>query len=307
VVVSNPAGTVTSSNATLAVIFQFNPLVGNATTVALGQEHSLALRSDGSVWSWGINQTGQMGNGVAGSAFPLRVSGVSNIVSLAAGWNHSLAVGSNGMVWAWGTNDGGQLGNGFNTNSPTPVQAGAGILTNAIAVSGGMSHSLALLANGRVMAWGTNSVYELGNGTSTSSATPVFVSALSNIVKISAGAYHSAALDSNGVVWCWGYGGYGQLGQGSTSSSSTPIKVLSNVVAVAAGLYHTLALQSNGTVWAWGDNYYGELGLGTTVNADAPTQIAALSGVQAIGGRSLHIRRRPCQRPMLHLGLRQRR
>ena len=283
VVVTNLAGTVTSSNATLAVIFQFNPLVGNGATVAIGQEHCLALRSDGSVWSWGNNQAGQMGNGAANCVFPLRVSGVSNVVGLAAGWNHSLAVEANGTVWTWGTNDGGQLGNGFNTNSPTPIQAGAGVLTNAIAVSGGMSHSLALLANGRVMAWGTNSVYELGNGTSTSSATPVFVSNLTSIIKISAGAYHSAALDSNGVVWCWGYGHYGQIGKGNSNSYNTPVSVLSNVVAVAAGLYHTLALQSNGTVWAWGDNSYGELGLGTTFNADAPTQITALSGVQAIG------------------------
>ena len=248
--------------------------------IAAGQRHCLALRSDGSVWSWGTNQFGQMGNGVSNSVFPLRVSSISNVIGIAAGWNHSLAI-SNGTVWAWGTNDGGQLGNGATTNSPTPVHVA--IISNAIAVSGGVSHSLALLANGRVVAWGTNSLDELGTGNTTSTNQPVLVTNLTNIVKISAGAYHSAALDSNGVLWCWGYGAYGQLGQGSTSSSITPINVLSNVVAVAAGYYHTLALQSNGTVWAWGDNANGELGLGTTTSVHVPTKITALSGVQAVG------------------------
>ena len=152
VVVTNLAGTVTSSNATLAVIFQFNPLVGNVTTVAIGQEHCLALRSDGSVWSWGNNQAGQMGNGAA-DVFPLRVSGVSNVVSLAAGLNDSLAVEATGRL-GLGTNDEGQLGNGFNTNSPTPCRSRGRDTHQCDCGERGDQPSLALLANGRVMAWG---------------------------------------------------------------------------------------------------------------------------------------------------------
>lgn len=130
---------------------------GQMTTlgIAAGQSQALALRSDGSVWTWGTNQVGEMGiSNLTGSYYPLRIPGLTNVTGIAAGWQHSLAVEGNGTVWTWGTNNGGQLGNG-NSNSAVPVQVSG--ITNAVAVSGGFAHSLALLANGQVLAWGTNS------------------------------------------------------------------------------------------------------------------------------------------------------
>jgi len=255
------------------------------TTVGIsgGQNHALALRSDGSVWSWGTNNTGQMGNTVSNSPFPVRVSGVTNAVGIGAGWNHSLAAQANGLVFAWGTNDSGQLGNGTTTTpSAVPVQVTG--ITNAIAVSGGQSHSLALLSNGQVMAWGLNSSDQLGKGSTSPSSTnqPILVSNLTGIIKISAGANHSAALDTNGVVWCWGAGSTGRIGNGQTTNVPLPLKVLSNVVDVVAGYEHTIALKSDGTVWTWGDNANGELGIGNTTDQSVPTLVSNLSGVQAI-------------------------
>jgi RHS repeat-associated protein len=254
----------------------------NTVSVSAGQDHALALRSDGSVWSWGTNQTGQLGTGLSNSVFPVRVSGVSGVVGIGAGWNHSLAVQTNGTVWAWGTNDSGQLGNGTSTPTNVPVQVTR--ITNAIAVSGGLSHSLALLANGQVMSWGLNSSDQLGKGSTSPSSTnqPIFVTNLTGIIKISAGANHSATLDTNGVVWCWGAGSTGRIGNGQTTNVPVPLRVLSNVVDVVAGYEHTIALKSDGTVWIWGDNTYGELGIGNTTASSTPTQVTNLSGAQAI-------------------------
>jgi len=291
VVVSNSAGTATSSNATLTVNFQFNPAVGNATTLAIaaGQGHALALRSDGTVWAWGANHYGQLGvPGVSFAEFPMRVAGLSNIVSIAAGADHSLAVQSNGHVWAWGANESGQLGNGNFTSSTVPVSV-AGI-TNAVAVAGGGfegqgSHSLALLSSGMVMAWGTNADGQLGNGTQTTSDVPVSVSGLSNVTQIKAGTFHSMALDTNGQVWCWGFGSLGQMGNGMTYSYLNAIQTpnLNHIVSISAGGGHNLALKSDGTLWAWGYNADGELGLGNTNNSLTATQVANLSRVAAIG------------------------
>jgi len=256
---------------------------GQMTTlgIAAGQSQALALRSDGSVWTWGTNQVGEMGiSGLTGSYFPLRIAGVSNATGIAAGWQHSLAVENNGTIWAWGDNSGGELGYA-GTNSPVPTQV-AGI-TNAVAVSGGYDFSLALLANGQVLAWGTNSVGQFGNGNTTSSSQPVLVSGLTNAIKVAAGGYHGMALDASGVVWCWGYGGYGEIGNGANSIAYTPVAVMSNVVDIAAGAFHTIALRNDGTVWVWGLGNNGQLGLGNTGNVNIPTLVSSLSGVSAIG------------------------
>jgi YD repeat-containing protein len=249
--------------------------------IAAGQSQALALRSDGSVWTWGTNLVGEMGiSNLTGSYFPLRISGVSNVTGIAAGWQHSLAVENNGTVWAWGANNGGELGNG-NNNSAVPVQVSG--ITNAVAVSGGFAHSLALLSNGQVMAWGTNAQGQLGNGTYNSTNQPIFVTGLTNAIKVVAGGYHSVALDASGVVWCWGYGYDGEIGNGHNNFTPTPVAVLSNIVDIAAGAKHSVALKNDGTVWAWGYNGNGQLGLGNTIATNVPTLVSSISGAQAIG------------------------
>ncbi len=272
----------------LCCLLLFSPVILHADSwqmttlgIAAGQSQALALRSDGSVWTWGTNQVGEMGiSNLTGSYFPLRISGVSNATGIAAGWQHSLAVENNGTVWAWGDNSGGELGNG-NSNSVVPVQVTG--ITNAVAVSGGYAYSLALLANGQVLAWGTNYVAELGNGTTSSTSQPAPVSNLTNVVEVVAGGYHSVALDANGIVWCWGYGGYGEIGNGANNTAYTPVAVMSNVVGIAAGAFHTVALKNDGRVWVWGSGNNGQLGLGNTANVNVPTLVSGLTGASAIG------------------------
>jgi len=260
----------------------------NVIAVAGGEYHSLAVQSGGTVWGWGYNAVGQLGDGTTDTgSTPVQVSGLSGAVAVACGGLHSLALQSGGAVWAWGDNDYGTLGNGTTNNSPTPVQVTG--LSGISAVAAGFSHSLAVKSDGTVWAWGNNTEGQLGNGTTNNySSTPIQVSDLSGVIAVAGGDHHSLALKYDGTVWAWGENLLGELGNGSTNSSSTPVQVsgLSGVIAIASGYLHSLALKHDGTVWAWGDNNYGELGNGSTNTSSTPVQVSSLSGVVSVAGGS---------------------
>jgi alpha-tubulin suppressor-like RCC1 family protein len=265
--------------------------------IAGGFTYSLALRRDGTVWAWGVDTSGQLGDGTIGApnerTSPVRVVGLTNVTAIAAGAYHNLALKSDGTVWAWGYDLQGQLGDGIigdGAGGPgdraTPSQVvGLGGVT---AISAGNGHSLALKADGTVWSWGANDFGQLGNGDSGSPfnlddadlATPVQVVGLSSVTAIAAGDSHSLALKSNGTVWAWGKYAI------STAVVVTPRQVvgLVGVTAIAAGYGHSLALVADGTVWAWGFDYQGQLGDGTAdSNFHAvATQVVGLSGVAAI-------------------------
>jgi alpha-tubulin suppressor-like RCC1 family protein len=218
--------------------------------------------------------------------------------SMAVGSTHTCALLSNGTVECWGNNANGDLGNGTTTTSSTPVQVsgvgGIGFLSGVMAIAAGDGHTCALVSGGSVDCWGYNGNGELGNGTTTSSGTPVQVSAVSGdgllngVTAIAAGTFQTCALLSGGTVDCWGYNGDGELGNGTTTNSSTPVQVggvggaLSGVIAIATGGYHTCALVSSGGADCWGDNEFGELGNGTTTNSSTPVQVSAVGGTGAL-------------------------
>ena len=257
------------------------------SVIGAGEMHSLAVRSDGSIWAWGSNAHGELGDGTDEERHtPVRLSGLSNVSSVATEWVHSLALRDDGTVWAWGDNEYGQLGDGTTTARTSPVRVSE--LSDITAIAVGGSHSLALRNDGRVWAWGMGG--RLGDGTNADRPVPVPVIGLDNVVAIDAGSAHSLALRSDGSVWAWGVNGGGQLGDGSTTTRLTPVQVsgVSGATVIAAGGAHSLAVLANGTVWAWGWNEQGQLGDSTSTHRMTPVRVSGLNEVKHIAAGLQH-------------------
>ena len=240
--------------------------------ISVGRDHSLCIRSDGSLWAWGYNGTGQLGTGdTVNRSTPVRVGGDNDWKMVSAGLHHSLGIRTDGTLWAWGYNGAGRLGTGDIVNKSTPVQVG--YYDDWMMVSAGKSHSLGIRSyhtHGTLWAWGDNSSGQLGTGDTVNKSTPVRVGGDNNWKVVSAGYGHSLGIRSDGTLWAWGDNSSGQLGTGDTVSKSTPVQVgyynyYHDWKMVSAGGKHSLGIRSDGSLWAWGDNSLGQLGLGDTV------------------------------------------
>ena len=258
------------------------PGLSGVIQVASGAAFSLALRSDGTVWSWGTNDEGQLGDGTFTSRTrPVQVRGLTGVRQIAAGFLDGLALLRDGTVRAWGSNDGGQLGDGTMTDNPTPVTVVG--LTGVTQLGSDGDSTLALLAGGSVRAWGWNTFGQLGDGTTTNRPTPVPVPGLPVVQQVSI-SDHAVALLADGTVRTWGFNQYGELGDGTTNDRLTPGPgpALPPVIQVSAGLIHTLVLLADGTVRAWGSNLEGQLGDGTFTDRHTPVPVPGLSNVRRI-------------------------
>ncbi len=252
--------------------------------ISTGEYYSEALLVDGTLWAWGRNNYGQLGDGsTVDRATPIQISLINSVKAVSCGLNHTLALKADGTVWAWGYNNYGQLGNGETINRGAPVSV-SGLTSVKQVISASNAYSVALKEDGTVWAWGLNSNGQLGDGTTVSKSTPVQVKGLSSIKSISCSSTFCIALKSDGTVWSWGNNQYGQLGDGTTISRTVPVQVsgLTSVKKVVVGLYYCLALKEDGSVWSWGYNAHGELGDGYKVNRSAPVQISQLNSVNDI-------------------------
>lgn len=260
-----------------------------ATAIAGGGEHTIALKSNGTLWTWGDNNFYQLGLGNrTGRRSPIQVGTDTNWQAIAAGLHHSLALKDNGTLWAWGFNNFGQLGVGDILSRSSPVQVGTG--SNWQAIIAGLHHTMALKKDGTLWAWGFNEYGQLGLGDTNDRDLPVRVGAANNWTAITTGYDHTIALKDNGTLWTWGDNIYGQLGLGDTNERHAPVQISTDTTwqAIAAGRDYSIALATNGTLWVWGRNDYSQLGLGNTLNRTSPTRVGKDTDWQAIAAGWYH-------------------
>lgn len=269
----------------------FNPIkseIGTETDwkeVEAGLEHSLALKNNGTLWAWGSNFWGMLGDGTRlNRASPVQIGTDSNWSKVSANGTFTLALKSDGTIWGWGWNTFGQIGDGSFTMRLIPTQIGSD--TDWIDISAGQTHGMAIKNNGTLWAWGSHQFGQLGVGdtTFTSINFPIQVGSSADWKIISSGRTFTLAIKKDGSLWSWGQNDFGQLGNGTSfGSTRVPKQIGSDTdwVGIATGDIHSMALKSDGTRWAWGSNGSGSnssgsrgaLGDGTIINKNIPIQI----------------------------------
>lgn len=259
--------------------------LNNVVEIAGGGSHFMALRSDGTIWAWGSNAYGQLGDGTTvSSGTPVQVLGLNQVVAITAGWDHSLALLADGSVWGWGDNVFGQLSTDVSRSTQLSPIQISG-LSGIVSISAGNYHSVALHVDGSVWVWGNDSHGVLGTGQSRGQAfPPVRLASPTGVVQVISGGSHILARRSDGTLWAWGSNGAGQVGSGVSSSISVPIQVLTSVESIGAGNSCSYAVRMDGTLWAWGYNDYGQLGDGSTTDRLTPVQIVGQTAVAHTSG-----------------------
>ena len=274
------------------------------TRIAVAYNHALAIADDGTVYSWGKNTSGQLGDGsYINQLVPVLIdtSGIAGskiFISVAAGNSFSLGVTEDGILYSWGENSfTNKLGDGSGVNQSSPVLVSTSNIASGakfVSVAAGSEHALALATDGSLYGWGSNWQGMIGDGTRTSRPIPVLVPtgvpmSGDSVVAISAGSYHSIALTAGGDVFTWGSGGSGSLGNGGRSGANTPTAVITSNLpegavfySIAAGSNNSLAITSNGELYSWGYNGDGQLGIGLPPLVQ-PTPLAVSTSSLPVG------------------------
>ena len=235
-----------------------------------GHSYTMAIRADGSLWSWGHNHSGQLGDETwPGRHLPARVRLDTDWISVSAGDNNTIAIGVDGSLWTWGA------GFGF-------AGGQVGTDTDWVSVSAGSGYKMAIRTDRSLWAWGANNHGQLGDGTTENRHAPIQIGLDTDWASVSAGDTHTMAIRTDGSLWAWGTNISGELGDGTTEDRHTPIRIGldSDWVSVSAGARvgwigasYTVAIRLDGSLWAWGSNFQGQLGDGTFENRHTPVQI----------------------------------
>ena len=258
--------------------------------IAAGATSSLAIKQDGSLWSWGA---GTQADGTRVNNYE-PVWMMNDVVAVSAS-SHYAAIKSDGSLWLWGSNVSGVIGDGTRTilgsgsdipigqpiprlednDRHTPVR----IMDNVIAVSTSVSRTMAITSDGGLWAW--------GSAAEEPRLTPVRI--MDDVIQVSAGNEHTMAITADRQLWAWGGNRSGQLGDGTRESRNSPVMIMDDVIAVSAGNDHTMAIRSDNSLWAWGENSHQELGIATE-EVHNPNPVKVLEGVTAVsaGNRVTH-------------------
>jgi alpha-tubulin suppressor-like RCC1 family protein len=254
-----------------------------------GAESSVGIKTDGTMWVWGVNGSGQLGQGdTIWRSSPVQVGALTNWAFAAFGSGMCAAIKTDGTLWTWGTNSNGRLGLGNTTYYSSPKQVGG--LTNWKQICPSNGNCFAVKTDGTMWSWGDNQVVgPLGLGNTTAYSSPKQIGGLTTWVKVSAKTTGCFALKTDGTVWGWGYNsGYaaGELGLGNSTDYSSPVQVTTGVSKLSSHYRGGIIIKTNGTLFTWGKNNFGQLGDGSATARSTPVAIGALtSWVDVSAGR----------------------
>ncbi len=252
-------------------------------SVSVGGFHACAVNDDATVYCWGLNSVGQLGDmTLANKSTPVRVAGGSlTFESVTAGGAHTCALTTSGAAYCWGVNTSGQIGGGDlfgNGGNPVPV---AGDLTFSRLSAGG-AHTCGVTVDGAAYCWGSEARGQLGTGMAGPElmASPQLVVGGHTFTSILAGAEHTCGVVQGGAAYCWGAGTFGQLGNGATGSEAAPMPVAGDLflTEVIAGGLHTCGVTFDREVYCWGEGANGQLGNGGTGNSSTPVMVPVPGG-----------------------------
>jgi alpha-tubulin suppressor-like RCC1 family protein len=241
----------------------------------------VATKTDGTLWTWGLNASGQLGNNATtDQSSPVQtISGGTNWRMVSAGISNMAAIKTDGTLWLWGSGFCGRLGNNATTDQSSPVQTISGG-TNWRTVSAGCNHTTAIKTDGSLWTWGLGSSGQLGTNSFTDRSSPVqTISGGTNWRSVSAGGANTTAIKTDGSLWLWGTGVFGRLGNNSAMFLSSPVQTVSggtNWRSVSAGNGgDTTAIKTDGSLWVWGRNAGGQLGINSIIDQSSPVQIVS--------------------------------
>jgi hypothetical protein len=245
--------------------------------IAAGVNGGASVKTNGTLWGWGFNGSGQLGdNTTTYKTSPIQIGVLTNWYQISRGSAFTVSIKTDGTLWSWGYNAQGQLGQNNTTGLSSPVQVGA--LTNWAQISVGTQHTIATKTDGTLWSWGYNPNGQLGDGTTTRKSSPIQIGSLTNWYSVAANVTNSAAVKIDGTLWTWGNNQFGQIGNGLAAAGTnvlSPVQVgaLTNWSQAACGERHTASVKTDGTLWAWGHNQFGPLGQNNIIYRSSPVQV----------------------------------
>ena len=243
--------------------------------ISLGDYHSGVITEDGSLYMWGSNGNGRLGDGTKEDrSNPVKI--MDHVKSVSLGDDHSGAITEDGSLYMWGSNYCGELGDGTKEERSNPVK----IMDHVRSVSLGNDHSGAITEDGSLYMWGDNYHGDLGDGTEEERSNPVKI--MDHVKSVSLGLWHSGAITEDGSLYMWGYNEYGQLGDGTKEDRSNPVKIMDHVKSVSLGDDHSGAITEDGSLYMWGRNRNGQLGEGTDEYNDRRKPVKIMDHVKSV-------------------------
>jgi alpha-tubulin suppressor-like RCC1 family protein len=264
--------------------------LGNAAnwqSISGSEKHTVSLKNDGTLWTWGNNIYGQLGDGTnVKKNIPVQI-GNAIWRKIATNSANTAAIKTDGTLWTWGDNNFGQLGDGTNINKNIPTQIGTATWQS---VALGLTHTIAIKTDGTLWGWGNNAFGQLAMGTNYGPNLPIQIGT-DTWQSVVANYYHTIAIKSDGTIWACGNNFSGQLGDGTTVNKNvlTQIGTASNWQSITTGEGgHSLAIKTDGTLWTWGENQAGQLGNGARVDLLIPTQLGTATNWKSIAAGGTH-------------------